>query len=932
MAPSTRRPPARQPLQSHFRAQKRGTPTIEDGSRLGQKGLTKGKAAAVDAADTMPETSNGALGDIAPSRSSAIDLARPSTPPPRHAPAAQPGSSDRHATTITPRTPPRTPVPRSRTATLPDIDLLEPLQRSPVSVRTDPESGKMYLMLPGKSSPSMSPHARFQRFQQHDDTQADAEPSSKRRRRTESQESMLTPGRHIDTRTARLRQVSSHDGQGEEDDLAIICTPKQIRERPSGAPIPPFATPTKPAVFPVAQGTPDKHKTKKRRTGEAIVLEDGTDNPFVVNESRVPVARPDAAQYIYPIDSTRLAPPLQGSRSLPLPTLHATLFALHAALEHALVVHLATAGTSGSAIQERMTGTAKPKSVLAIPELISLSALRPLVERSSGRRFGKQELARLMWIWGGTEASRWRSNVGLTITRTRTLDKSGKRVQDYALGIELHGDAGQDEWESDDEEYVMDGKQDGDPHTPPSSIKTRALGIGEPQSPSPSPRITRTPGGAGRIATPPQSPSMQRTGRHARTTSAGGLDDMLAHSPSSSLYARRGISLVALWNNGLEHRKRLVRRRLLRWCLDCYAAWQLEHGQLQTQAVDRPHSPASTTSAHTGLGILAEAEGSSLPTTPRRLQSHAVEDGQGGLMTPASTREQGWIPGKNRIKDHFAVLDEKTEKDERMPGAAASTYVLEWDPAFPLEQIAPTPMVALPTLEGPLAVSTPIHTPHSSRLDAARKAHKNAVAQSEETLGRKLTLAERIRAKEEAAAAAKKGGQGAGIGSHGAGTQGSTSAQAVAAAARKRSSLSRLQDVAESIYMLFVSSNAATALPASARTPIRFTPLPLNDVLRAICNASRTALSATDAQSCLDQLQAIAPGFVEVDKVGMRHWVKLVGRVDEMDSATMSVVAAAPAPSAGATPRPDGLPSTSILAAVRRCVRAELQRLEANEA
>ena len=135
-------------------------------------------------------------------------------------------------------------------------------------------------------------------------------------------------------------------------------------------------------------------------------------------------------------------------------------------------------GTAGSTIE-------KDSGTIAIPQLISFSVLRPLVERSSGRKFGKNELARLLWIWGVAPASENNTNqepnIGFTISKARI------RSLDWMLGIRIPINA----------------------------------------------------------------------------------------SPSSTSHMNREVNLIALWNNGGEDRKRIVRERMMDWCLNCLFTWQI---------------------------------------------------------------------------------------------------------------------------------------------------------------------------------------------------------------------------------------------------------------------------------------------------------------------------------------------------------------------
>jgi hypothetical protein len=97
-------------------------------------------------------------------------------------------------------------------------------------------------------------------------------------------------------------------------------------------------------------------------------------------------------------------------------------------------------------------------TLLRVPNLTNIVAMRDAVERASSRRFGSQELARLAWLWawdGESLPSEAKEDdnpfierkaapapevagLSYTVTTTRTLcPKSGERVHTYGIGIEL---------------------------------------------------------------------------------------------------------------------------------------------------------------------------------------------------------------------------------------------------------------------------------------------------------------------------------------------------------------------------------------------------------------------------------------------------------------------------------------------------------------
>lgn len=110
-------------------------------------------------------------------------------------------------------------------------------------------------------------------------------------------------------------------------------------------------------------------------------------------------------------------------------------------------------------------------TLLQVPNLTNILAIRDAVERTSGRRFGQQELARLAWVWAwdgkslSAESSTKKedddnpflvkpkspsttedhvSGLSYLITTTRTLcPKTGRRVHTHGIGIELEIEPGE---------------------------------------------------------------------------------------------------------------------------------------------------------------------------------------------------------------------------------------------------------------------------------------------------------------------------------------------------------------------------------------------------------------------------------------------------------------------------------------------------------
>ena len=83
--------------------------------------------------------------------------------------------------------------------------------------------------------------------------------------------------------------------------------------------------------------------------------------------------------------------------------------------------------------------------------------------------------------------------------------------------------------------------------------------------------------------------------------------------------------------------------------------------------------------------------------------------------------------------------------------------------------------------------------------------------------------------------------------------------------------LSRLSEMAEAIYLLFVSSN----VPAQSRHGRTSRVLPLLDVLVSLENSAKVALSRAESEASVAMLMSIAPGWLERTEVGGQPWLRL---------------------------------------------------------
>lgn len=146
------------------------------------------------------------------------------------------------------------------------------------------------------------------------------------------------------------------------------------------------------------------------------------------------------------------------SSTVPLPEHYTALLNLHAAVERALLLHLATEGSKAcsAAVATSEGGASGAENlVVDVPNLATFTGIRSVVERGANKRFGPTELAQLVWLWegglNGPQASEdlfasspakkkdgRRGGLSMTVSSSRELDRNtGKRVHTWGIGIHL---------------------------------------------------------------------------------------------------------------------------------------------------------------------------------------------------------------------------------------------------------------------------------------------------------------------------------------------------------------------------------------------------------------------------------------------------------------------------------------------------------------
>jgi len=329
-------------------------------------------------------------------------------------------------------------------------------------------------------------------------------------------------------------------------------------------------------------------------------------------------------------------------------------------------------------------------------------------------------------------------------------------------------------------------------------------------------------------------------------------------SPAHASPSREEMSHLALWNAGIDERRAEVARRLHRLVAAAHTTWLAQHGLSATTA----GTPTRATSdAHAAL---ARAIDAAPPRTPKRAGPPGPVLGDAGLLTPQASRTPDGhatrvVRSISALSPPTSPLAARSKRASPSPPSSArlpatpstpsSARCLQpmlraWHPDFPLDDMAPIPLAKLPPLAVPPA---PITAAAQRRADFAQR----VATASAERPATASSLEERIRAKEQAARAA-------------------TSADSARASLHERSVLSRLREMADAIYLLYTTG--ATAPTATGRqTGI----LPLLDVLTALEHSSSVAMSRRESLACVRTLMDVAPGWLEMQRVGSKEWLRL---------------------------------------------------------
>lgn len=526
-----------------------------------------------------------------------------------------------------------------------------------------------------------------------------------------------------------------------------------------------------------------------------------------------------------------LALPYVLDAQLDLPTSFQQLIIYHKAVEHSLLVHMATHGAPAA---EPCTPSSRQQVV--IPNVLTFQRLRPLVERTCRRSFSVADFRRLVWLWSHAPDTPdmpglHTGGMGFRISRVRTVDMhTSRRMYDWAIGIE------------------MSLHQIRAPplkvHYGPSQNGTKSME--RPHSP------LQTPAKSPTASSPPQTPS------------------------------RDDLSHLAVWNAGIDERHMEIKYRLTHLVAAAHAQWLGGHPEKSLDACLESGSPYShealafavsskidSSTVRTPSAALAPPLTPTSTTKPHSTAPQGYNMRESGLLTPAASRSSDGhakrvVMDVSELSPPASPLAARSQHLETpmtppspsMHGSSrslrrVSRRLVRWHPDFSLDSLPPIPLAQLPPLAAlPSELTKPTSTT-SSPMSASAQSPMSKVV-STPVQARPQSLEERIRAKEQAIRAT---------------TQASNSMSAL----QERSVLSRLGEMADAIYVLYTSLPSTQAAHGDRRSSV----LPLNDVLASLEKSARVAMSRAESRACLDKLMHIVPGWLEPCTIGSRTWLKL---------------------------------------------------------
>ncbi|WWC73502.1 uncharacterized protein I206_107473 [Kwoniella pini CBS 10737] len=537
------------------------------------------------------------------------------------------------------------------------------------------------------------------------------------------------------TSTPRKRKLSN----GEETPLTVRTKSKQ------GPP-----TPNPPLVpFP----TPPHTRTRKFKYVEPVFPEED-----------LPIAGPSKQV------STELPPHLQ------------TLLNIHHSFNLALSLYIAT--------HPPILPPHPPSATsVALPNLTNFLAIKETVERTSGRRFGLQELGRLAWVWT------WD---GKALPDNKAVSEKNKQAmidEDNPFLVPTASNLGTGEVNG--LSYLITPTRTLDPHTG-RRVYTHGIGI-----------------------------DLELRKGETRQVLHGGAEGGIGNKGQGG-----GMGAVGRWNTNGEVRHDIFRERLEQWVEF--------NGGYEPPA--KSILPTPTTSENSTRSTIPPIPVLPLPHLPSSTLLPAANlfstfSSPSTTLTPqkAHTRPSTDSPKTAGLSDPFELIEKPDEKKVKVirPGS----------------------------------------------VDQRRQA-----------------MMERIKARSETGKVPATLGSSAG----GFKRSGSLSAAGQHEELKRRSTLSRLENIAEGIWMMFSApSPGPSTLPSAPRG--RRKVIPMNEVADVIVKSSKTPISSAEAQSSLQLLTELCPFFLNIKQIGKQEWL-------EMPSGSISTAPPSPGSSITIAQPPPAIP------------------------
>ncbi|WVQ66482.1 uncharacterized protein L199_004663 [Kwoniella botswanensis] len=538
-------------------------------------------------------------------------------------------------------------------------------------------------------------------------------------------------------------------------------------------------TPNPPLVpFP----TPPHTRTRKAKFVEPILLQE--DQPV-----------PSSSKHSTSTDS--LPPHLQ------------TLLNLHHSFNLALSLYIAT--------HPPILPPHPPSATsVSLPNLTNFLAIRETVERTSGRRFGLQELSRLAWVW--------------------TWD--GKSLPDEKAISEKNKRAMIDE-DDDDNPFLV--------HTTPKA-KTTAADVGAGQVSGLSYLITPTrtldPQTGRRVYTHGLGIDLELRKGETRQVLHGGAEGGIGNKGQGG-----GMGAVGRWNTNGDVRHEVFRERLEKWV-------ELNGGY---EPPEKSILPTPTTSENSTRSSIPPIPVLPLPHLPSStlLPSANLFSSFSSPTTTLTPQKAHPIPSTDSPKtaglsDPFELTDEKDDKKGKVvrPGS--------------VDERRQAMMDRIKARSG--NSKNPLSTLGSSAGGMKRTNLLSAAGQQEEL--------------------------------------------------KRRSTLSRLEGIAEGVWMMFSApSPGPSTLPSAPRG--RRKAIPMTEVADVIVKSSKTPISTAEATSSLQLLTGLCPFFLTIKQIGKQDWLEMPSTLAAPPSpGSSSTIAQPPSVNGGrlAPPSPStpGRASTSV--------------------